>query len=145
VLTDKDLDMVDGRLDRLPGLLRGKYGYTREQAEKEIDLFLRDMKPEGTNPDEEVRETLASGPYTVVISSRDEGSEGEYPGLGCLRRNFQEQCILPICLSVCHPKHLYIVLGIGAISTKTVETFLRLELPCPALISSLRQFSAVIS
>jgi uncharacterized protein YjbJ (UPF0337 family) len=59
VLTDKDLDTIDGRLDRLSGLLRGKYGYTKEQAEKEIDLFLRDMKPEGTNPVEVVRETLS--------------------------------------------------------------------------------------
>jgi uncharacterized protein YjbJ (UPF0337 family) len=32
--------MVDGKLDHLPGLLQTKYGYTREQAEKEIALFL---------------------------------------------------------------------------------------------------------
>jgi uncharacterized protein YjbJ (UPF0337 family) len=58
-LTDNDLDTVDEKLDQLPGLLREKYGYTREQAEKEIDLFLSNMKPEGKNPVEVVRETLA--------------------------------------------------------------------------------------
>ena len=58
-LTDKDLDSVDGNLDQLPGLLLARYGYTREQAEKEIDLFLSSMKPEGKNPVEIVRETLS--------------------------------------------------------------------------------------
>ena len=47
VLTDKDLDTVDGKLDQLPGLLQARYGYTREQAEKEIELFLSSMKEEG--------------------------------------------------------------------------------------------------
>lgn len=59
VLTDKDLDMVDEKLDQLPGLLQARYGYTREQAEKEIELFLSTMKPEGKNPVEVVRETLS--------------------------------------------------------------------------------------
>ena len=59
VLTDKDLDTVDEKLDQLPGLLETKYGYTREQAEKEIELFLSNMKPEGKNPVEVVRETLS--------------------------------------------------------------------------------------
>ena len=58
-LTDKDLDTVDGKLDRLAGLLKTRYGYTKEQAEKEMDLFLSNMKPEGINPVEEVRETLS--------------------------------------------------------------------------------------
>ena len=59
VLTDKDLDTVDEKLNQLPGLLQARYGYTREQAEKEIDLFLSNMKPEGKNPVEVVRETLS--------------------------------------------------------------------------------------
>ena len=58
-LTDKDLDTIDKKLDQLPGLLQARYGYTREQAEKEIDLFLSGMKPEGENPVEVVRETLS--------------------------------------------------------------------------------------
>jgi len=59
-LTDKDIDTVDGILDQLPGLLQARYGYTREQAEKEIALFLSNMKSEGTNPVEVVRETLSN-------------------------------------------------------------------------------------
>jgi uncharacterized protein YjbJ (UPF0337 family) len=58
-LTDKDLDTVDVKLDQLPGLLQASYGYTREQAEKEIALFLSDMKPEGKNPVEVVLEALS--------------------------------------------------------------------------------------
>jgi len=34
-LTDDDLDQVDGKLDKLMGLLQEKYGYTKEQAEEE--------------------------------------------------------------------------------------------------------------
>jgi uncharacterized protein YjbJ (UPF0337 family) len=59
VLTDKDLGVVDVNLDRLPGLLQARYGYTGEQAEKEIALFLSNMGPEGKNPVEVVRETLS--------------------------------------------------------------------------------------
>ena len=59
VLTDKDLDTVDVKLDQLPGLLRARYGYTREQAEKEIALFLSNIEPEGKNPVEVVLETLS--------------------------------------------------------------------------------------
>jgi uncharacterized protein YjbJ (UPF0337 family) len=36
-LTDDDLQGVDGKLDKLIGLLQEKYGYTREQAEQEIE------------------------------------------------------------------------------------------------------------
>jgi uncharacterized protein YjbJ (UPF0337 family) len=58
-LTDKDLDTVDVKLDQLPGLLQARYGYTKEQALKEIDLFLSSMDPEKMNPVEVVRETLS--------------------------------------------------------------------------------------
>lgn len=58
-LTDKDLDTLDEKLAGLPGLLQARYGHAREQAEKEIDLFLSSMKTEGTNPVEIVRETLS--------------------------------------------------------------------------------------
>jgi uncharacterized protein YjbJ (UPF0337 family) len=58
-LTDKDLDRVDGKLAQLPVLLQARYGYTEEQAEKEIALFLGNMKLEGNNPAEIIRETLS--------------------------------------------------------------------------------------
>ena len=34
-LTDDDLDKVDGKLDKLMGVLQEKYGYTKAQAEEE--------------------------------------------------------------------------------------------------------------
>ena len=58
-LTDKDLDTVDRDMDQLPALLKARYGYTKEQAKKEIDLFLSSMDPEKMNPVEIVRETLS--------------------------------------------------------------------------------------
>jgi uncharacterized protein YjbJ (UPF0337 family) len=58
-LTDKDLDTVDMNLVKLPGLLQARYRYTKEQAEKEIALFLSNMKPESDNPVEVVLETLS--------------------------------------------------------------------------------------
>jgi len=36
-LTDDDLDKVEGKVERLVGLLQEKYGYTKEAAMKEID------------------------------------------------------------------------------------------------------------
>lgn len=36
-LTDDDMDQVGGKKDRLVGKLQVKYGYTKEQAEKEAD------------------------------------------------------------------------------------------------------------
>jgi len=34
-ITDDDLQQVDGKVDKLIGLLQEKYGYTKEQAEEE--------------------------------------------------------------------------------------------------------------
>ena len=34
-LTDDDLEKVNGKLDKLIGLLQEKYGYTQQQAENE--------------------------------------------------------------------------------------------------------------
>jgi uncharacterized protein YjbJ (UPF0337 family) len=58
-LTDKDLNTMDMKLNQLPGLLQARYGYTREQTEKEIALFFSDMKLEGKDSIEVVRETLS--------------------------------------------------------------------------------------
>jgi len=47
VLTDNDLDGIIGKPDKVAGLLQERYGYTRRQARKEIDLFLGDIRPKG--------------------------------------------------------------------------------------------------
>jgi len=36
-LTDDDLEKVNGNVDKLTGLLQEKYGYTKQQAEEEIE------------------------------------------------------------------------------------------------------------
>ena len=38
-LTDDDLTIIAGKRDQLTGLLQQKYGYAREQADKEINAF----------------------------------------------------------------------------------------------------------
>jgi uncharacterized protein YjbJ (UPF0337 family) len=38
-LTDDDLKMVEGKFDKLAGLIRERYGYTKEKAEQELDSF----------------------------------------------------------------------------------------------------------
>ena len=38
-LTDDDLTTFGGQSERLSGILQQKYGYAREQAEKEISVF----------------------------------------------------------------------------------------------------------
>lgn len=42
-LTDDELDQVSGRYDVLVGKLQAKYGYSRQEAEKEIDDFLNEI------------------------------------------------------------------------------------------------------
>jgi uncharacterized protein YjbJ (UPF0337 family) len=42
-LTDDDLDKVAGRFEMFIGLLQEKYGYTRVQAEREIEQHMREL------------------------------------------------------------------------------------------------------
>ena len=43
-LTDDDLQQIDGKSDQLVGILQQKYGYTKEQAEKELNDKLEALK-----------------------------------------------------------------------------------------------------
>lgn len=43
-LTDNDLDRISGRFDELAGLVQEKYGYSREQAEREVQHFVEKVK-----------------------------------------------------------------------------------------------------
>jgi uncharacterized protein YjbJ (UPF0337 family) len=38
-LTEDDLKVVSGRRDQLAGILQKRYGYAKDQAEKELDEF----------------------------------------------------------------------------------------------------------
>jgi uncharacterized protein YjbJ (UPF0337 family) len=43
-LTDDDLEQVEGKADQLIGALQKRYGYTKEQAEKELNERLEAAK-----------------------------------------------------------------------------------------------------
>jgi len=48
-LTDDELGQVEGNFDKLVGRIQERYGYQRDQAEREIDEFLSGYKePAGT-------------------------------------------------------------------------------------------------
>ena len=44
ILTDDDLDRVEGKAEKLIGLLQQKYGYTREHAEEEFNQRVREFE-----------------------------------------------------------------------------------------------------
>jgi uncharacterized protein YjbJ (UPF0337 family) len=39
-LTDDDIAQIEGRAEKMIGKLQERYGYKREQAEKELDEFM---------------------------------------------------------------------------------------------------------
>ena len=41
-LTDDDLNFVKGKREELAGRLQQRYGYAKDQADKEIDSWLKD-------------------------------------------------------------------------------------------------------
>jgi uncharacterized protein YjbJ (UPF0337 family) len=40
-LTDDDMDKIGGRRDELVGRIRDRYGYEKDQAEKEVDDWMK--------------------------------------------------------------------------------------------------------
>jgi uncharacterized protein YjbJ (UPF0337 family) len=42
-LTDDDLENVGGKKDMLMGRLQQRYGYKRDQAEKEVDAWIKGL------------------------------------------------------------------------------------------------------
>ena len=40
-LTNDDLDQIEGNAEKMVGKLQERYGYAREEAEREVDGFLR--------------------------------------------------------------------------------------------------------
>jgi uncharacterized protein YjbJ (UPF0337 family) len=43
-LTDDDLNVISGKKDELVGKLQERYGYAKDQAEKEVDDFSRSCR-----------------------------------------------------------------------------------------------------
>lgn len=44
VLTDDDLDKINGQRDKLIGKLQEKYGFTKDQATRELDDHLAQLR-----------------------------------------------------------------------------------------------------
>lgn len=42
-LTDDDLTVIAGKRDQLAGVLQKRYGYAKDQAERELDEFTRTL------------------------------------------------------------------------------------------------------
>lgn len=40
-LTDDDLDQIQGNVEKLAGKLQERYGYARQDAQREVDDFVR--------------------------------------------------------------------------------------------------------
>ena len=43
-LTDDDLTVIAGKRDQLAGILQERYGYAKDQVEKELDAFTKALK-----------------------------------------------------------------------------------------------------
>jgi uncharacterized protein YjbJ (UPF0337 family) len=44
-LTNDDLDRIEGKQEELVGRLQARYGYEKEQAEKELERFCTECEP----------------------------------------------------------------------------------------------------
>jgi uncharacterized protein YjbJ (UPF0337 family) len=42
-LTDDELDQISGRYDELAGLIQERYGYSRDEAYNELDMWLTNV------------------------------------------------------------------------------------------------------
>ena len=43
-ITDDDLDRIEGRIERLVGVVEERYGYGQRQARREVEVFLRELE-----------------------------------------------------------------------------------------------------
>lgn len=52
-LTDDDWHVIAGKRDQLVGRIQQRYGLEKEQAQREVDDFVRTMEPEALGRQEE--------------------------------------------------------------------------------------------
>lgn len=43
-LTNDDVDVIDGEREKLEGRLQERYGYSKEEAKREVDNFMKSHK-----------------------------------------------------------------------------------------------------
>jgi osmotically-inducible protein OsmY/uncharacterized protein YjbJ (UPF0337 family) len=77
-LTDDDFDRVDGRLDRLAGLLQSKYGYSHDKAEEEIKTVFAEEDDRVA-----VAEKEGKTPWVISVFLAGLVFAGMSLGLGC--------------------------------------------------------------
>jgi uncharacterized protein YjbJ (UPF0337 family) len=49
-VTDDDITRINGKYETFVGVLQERYGYSRDQAEEEIDRFMREYDTETPHP-----------------------------------------------------------------------------------------------
>ena len=49
-LTDDDLTVIHGKTDQLVGLVQERYGYAKEEAERQVEEFNRAIREEEETP-----------------------------------------------------------------------------------------------
>jgi uncharacterized protein YjbJ (UPF0337 family) len=49
-LTDDDLDVIAGRREQFVGRVQERYGIMRDEAERQVDDFVRDLDQNPTTP-----------------------------------------------------------------------------------------------
>ena len=49
-LTDDDVTRINGKYETFVGVLQERYGYSRDQAEEEINRFMREYDTETPHP-----------------------------------------------------------------------------------------------
>jgi uncharacterized protein YjbJ (UPF0337 family) len=47
-LTDDDLDQIQGRSEQLIGRLQSRYAIARDEAQRQVDAWMRDMRADPT-------------------------------------------------------------------------------------------------
>ena len=71
-LTDDDFEWIGGQKDRLVGLVQQKYGYTRDQAQSEVDRRFRDYNDTYSGTAKQATAKLYDLSQNVADKARDQ-------------------------------------------------------------------------
>ena len=80
-LTDDDLDKVAGKFDVFVGLLQEKYGYSRENAEADIEKHLDEYEAEEAHASCDI---VYTPPEWLEVHERDQMSAHLRDGAACI-------------------------------------------------------------
>src|ERR1051325_10419159 len=73
-LTDDDFEWIGGQKDRLVGMVQQKYGYTRDQAQSEVDRRFRDYNDNYNSTAKQATAKLYDLGQTVADRAREAGA-----------------------------------------------------------------------